>query len=103
ASGKILDADVIFNGAYSFAVLGRAQREMNSGISRLSTTDGISHEVEVSPEGVIYDLHHVIAHELGHTLGMNDEMERHDALMYKYTAPNDPSMRTPTPDDINGL
>ena len=68
-----------------------------------STTDTVTHEEEVSDVGSLYDLHHVIAHELGHSLGMNDEMERKDALMYRYTAPNDASMREPASDDVAGL
>jgi hypothetical protein len=34
---------------------------------------------------------------------MNDEMERKDALMYRYSAPNDATMRAPASDDIAGL
>jgi hypothetical protein len=45
----------------------------------------------------------VIAHELGHSLGMNDEMGRKDALMYRYSAPNDATIRQPASDDIAGL
>jgi hypothetical protein len=106
ATGKILDADIIFNGKYRFAVLGSDaphETEHNLLGARPSTTDTVTHEEEVSEVGSLYDLHHVIAHELGHSLGMNDEMERKDALMYRYTAPNDASMREPGSDDVAGL
>ncbi len=107
ATGKILDADVIFNGSYKFAVLGEAPTEevaAQTGGPRPSATDGIAHDDHVDERtDAIYDLHHVIAHELGHSLGMNDEMERKDALMYRYSAPNDASMREPATDDIAGL
>jgi hypothetical protein len=110
ATGKILDADIIFNGSYRFAVLGsETPHETAHSVSaagagaRPSTTDTITHEEEISDVGSLYDLHHVIAHELGHSLGMNDEMERKDALMYRYTAPNDASMREPASDDVAGL
>jgi hypothetical protein len=101
SSGKILDADVIFNGSYNFAVLG----EGNVGdVTKLSSTDGISHTDEPTGDpATVYDLHHVIAHETGHSLGMNDEMERKDALMYRYTSPNDATLRQPASDDISGL
>lgn len=107
ASGKILDADIVFNGAYSFAVLSDVttptQKASKAG-THPSTTDGISHDEEASAApGTVYDLHHVVAHELGHSLGMNDEMGRKDALMYRYSAPNDASMRAPATDDIEGL
>jgi len=107
ATGKILDADVIFNGSYRFAVLGEAQPLENSPPTAdlgPSTTDGITHgDTIVGDDSALYDLHHVVAHELGHSLGMNDEMERKEALMYRYTAPNDASLREPGSDDISGL
>ena len=34
---------------------------------------------------------------------MNDEMERKDALMYRYSSPNDATLRAPATDDIEGL
>ena len=45
----------------------------------------------------------MVAHELGHSLGMNDEMDRKDALMYRYSSPNDATLRAPASDDIAGL
>lgn len=111
ASGKILDADVIFNGAYSFEVLEAPgtpdfARKESPTAAHPSNTDGISHDGETTIDRSresVYDLHHVIAHELGHSLGMNDEMGRKDALMYRYSAPNDASIRQPGSDDIAGL
>jgi hypothetical protein len=105
-TGKILDADVIFNGKYTFQVLSApkpptlADRETDTHIS---STDGIAHDDASISQDTVYDLHHVIAHELGHSLGMNDELGRKDALMYRYSAPNDASIRSPAPDDIAGL
>lgn len=110
ASGRILDADIIFNGSYKFAVLAAANAEepptlLQAGLTKISNTDGISHVQEETPSGdqSIYDLQHVIAHELGHSLGMNDEMEKKEALMYRYSAPYDATMRAPASDDIAGL
>src|SRR5688572_9416423 len=108
-SGRILDADVIFNGSYKFEVLAengtRAGVTREEGLAHPSNTDNIGHEdeeQEVTADN-IYDLHHVIAHEVGHSVGMNDEMQRRDALMYRYSAPNDATMRSPASDDIAGL
>jgi hypothetical protein len=109
ASGRILDADVIFNGAYSFAVLsdsGEADLGKEESSITPSATDAVAHDDEESVQQdnvAVYDLHHVVAHELGHSLGMNDEMGRKDALMYRYSAPNDATMRQPASDDIAGL
>jgi hypothetical protein len=108
ASGRILDADIIVNGAYKFAVLQTAadvakQEHVVTG-AHPSNTDGITHVDEPSTStDTVYDLHHVVAHELGHSLGMNDEMQRKDALMYRYSSPNDTSLRAPATDDIEGL
>ena len=110
-SGAILDADVVFNGNYAFKVLEAASaielaREESPTAARPSNTDTITHDGEVDADRSrehVYDLHHVIAHELGHSLGMNDEMGRKDALMYRFSAPNDASIRAPGSDDIAGL
>jgi hypothetical protein len=118
ANGRILDADVIFNGAYRFAVLeeNKPWDATHLPVVRISSeepTDGDETHDEAVPRSTntitndeevsVYDLHHVVAHELGHALGMNDEMNRKDALMYRYSAPNDPSLRQPASDDIAGL
>ncbi len=107
ASGRILDADIVVNGVYKFEVLQEsgasrpAPREVSS--AHPSNTDGIAHQDEAISLDTVYDLHHVVAHELGHSLGMNDEMQRKDALMYRYSAPNDATLRAPASDDIAGL
>lgn len=110
ATGRILDSDVIFNGVYSFQVLDppgdlAEHSRRDDGSTHPSNTDGIVHDDAPSTEEVTdtYDLHHVIAHELGHSLGMNDEMGKLDALMYRYSAPNDATIRAPASDDIAGL
>ncbi|MBX3233936.1 MAG: matrixin family metalloprotease [Labilithrix sp.] len=103
ASGKILDADVVFNGAYAFEVLPHEGTTKTTKGAAL-VGDVVEHdEHDAGDLSLVYDLHHVVAHELGHSLGMNDEMGVHDALMYRYTAPNDPSIREPADDDITGL
>lgn len=100
-SGRVLDADVIVNGRYHFAVLPADARKTD----RIQSMDGIGHEdSEEEPTEIdVYDLHHVVAHEAGHTLGMNDETDKHDTLMYRYSSANDASIRTPVGDDIEGL
>lgn len=106
-SGRILDADIIVNGIYKFAVLQEsgavAPAPKDASGAHPSNTDGIAHQDEDTSLDTVYDLHHVVAHELGHSLGMNDEMQRKDALMYRYSAPNDATLRAPASDDIAGL
>ncbi len=102
ASGKILDADVIVNGAYAFAVLDTSRIFVTNVAPR--NTDAISHaDAREGVDGEIYDLYHVVAHEFGHSLGMNDELEREGSLMYKYTNPDDATLREPESDDLQGL
>lgn len=102
-SGRILDADIVFNGIYDFAVL-PAPEDLDRRYAHPSNTDGITHdEQEELVSGATYDLPHVVAHELGHSLGMNDEHDNDAALMYRYSAPNDATLRQPASDDIAGL
>ena len=108
-SGTILDADVVFNGAYAFAVLATPSTAGPSNeVSTVtpSATDGTRHgdeALEVRGTLSTYDLQHVVAHELGHSLGMNDELAKPTSLMYRYSAPNDATVRTPSSDDVDGL
>ncbi len=108
-SGRILDADIIVNGSYQFAVLPAPEdvvdvaRQGGPAGAHPSSTDGVTHQDQGQSYESVYDLHHVVAHELGHTLGMNDEMDRTDSLMYRYSSPNDATVRVPASDDIAGL
>jgi hypothetical protein len=106
-TGKIMDADMIVNGIYNFAVLPATETyaAMLNPSDAPTDTDAVSHS---SGDGVngdidVYDLHHVVAHELGHSLGMNDELALTHSLMYRYSEPNDASTRSPGSDDIAGL
>ena len=104
-SGRIMDADVIVNGIYNFKVLPPPNGEQRLDSAPLpSNTDVITHVDEGSNNITdVYDLHHVVAHELGHSLGMNDELQKTTSLMYRYSEPNDATMRQPAADDIAGL
>ncbi len=103
ATGRILDADVIVNGAYKFAILADGAVPKNQGTTP-STTDSVTHTGEVAEDATaVYDVPHVLAHELGHTLGMNDELQRKEALMYRYSTANMATRRAPATDDIAGL
>jgi hypothetical protein len=105
ASGKILDADVVFNGIYAFKVMDPKADKTGSAIPTLAGgTDTVTQDgADQGDLDSTYDLHHVVAHELGHSLGMNDEMGNKSALMYRYTAPNDATLQAPASDDITGL
>ena len=86
-SGQILDADIVVNGKYTFGWLPNTATQATAAVG----------------SGDIYDIEHVLAHESGHALGLSDELERSDVLMFRYSSPNDASMRLPTGDDKAGL
>ncbi len=77
-SGDIVDADIVVNGKYAFGRIGEVTRDA-------------------------YDLVHVSGHELGHTLGLGDEGELEEALMFGYTKSGDMTRRNPGNDDIEGV
>jgi hypothetical protein len=100
ATGDIIDADLVVNGTYSFAVL--AASAMPADNASPVSTDGAptSHE---SHQKSPFDLFHVLAHETGHSLGLADEPIDQLAVMYGFTDPGDASARDPTIDDVDGV
>lgn len=96
-TGEIVDADIVVNGKYKFAVLPETSTTLHT-----TNTDGIVHSDEEASPDKIYDIHHVLAHETGHSLGLNDEEADGTVLMYRYSAPNDTSIREPQEDDRSG-
>ena len=95
-TGEILDADIVVNGVYAFAVLAADARSTGEtaismeGATTLAATAGT------------FDLFHVVAHETGHSLGLGD-VASGDAVMYAYTTPGDAAYRAPVGDDEAGL
>jgi hypothetical protein len=102
ANGHALDADLIINGRYDFAVL-------DPSATAATGTKPISNEMPIfvfdPSEGhkTQFDLHHVMAHELGHSLGLADEKVDNTALMYLYTFPGAALPRAPSTDDTSGV
>lgn len=78
-TGRILDADIVLNGKFK---LGRI---------------GIGDDTDE------YDVNRVVAHEMGHALGLSDEPAREDALMFPYVAPSAVLLSAPARDDVAGL
>lgn len=103
-SGRILDADIVVNGAYTFA-LPDGHHAPAIGTRSVDTEAIGDAEGEDVAESVhrAFDFQHVIAHELGHSLGLSDEVRLEDALMYRYSAPNMQLRRAPHDDDVAGL
>jgi hypothetical protein len=96
-NGNALDADIVINGRYRFAVL-PAGSVAASGAQPVSNEGAL-----LSPSSAPFDLLHVSAHELGHSLGLADETDDNSALMFLYSAPGAASPRTPESDDSSGI
>jgi Matrixin len=101
-TGHILDADIVFNGMYSFAVLPEGSAP---GADAPSVTNDGTDAVGGFSAATLgnFDVAHVVAHETGHALGMSDEMVSPTPLMFLYSQPGDASHRLPTSDDLRGI
>jgi hypothetical protein len=96
ATGHILDTDIVVNADHAFAVLPASARASTN--SPLVSTEGSS-----GASSQVFDLTHVMAHEVGHSLGLADEATNAAALMYPYTRAGDASVRAPGSDDLSGI
>jgi hypothetical protein len=94
-TGEIIDTDIVINGVHGFAVL--AAGAQASGPAVALDAQGATG----APDGP-FDVEHVVAHEMGHALGLAD-VEGDGAVMFAYTAPGDPSHRGPQADDLAGI
>lgn len=81
-TGEILDADIVVNGAYAFAVLAAGAR------SEGATPMPVEGATSIVATAGTFDLFHVLAHETGHALGLGDTGDD-NAVMYAYTTPGD--------------
>jgi hypothetical protein len=97
STGHILDTDIVINADHAFAVLPADARPAKN--SPLVSTEGNSKE----GASQVFDLTHVAAHEVGHSLGLADESTNAAALMYPYTRAGDASVRVPGSDDVSGI
>ncbi len=88
ATGAVLEADIVLNGRYE---LGR----VDPSAKRPST--------DAEDDASVYDVDRVVAHEMGHALGLSDELANEDALMYPFVPRAAVLRATPDADDVAGL
>jgi hypothetical protein len=103
STGVILDADIVVNGEHAFAVLASSARAPDGATPVLNEGSSPQGEGEGVDGGPRFDLEHVAAHELGHSLGLGDVRDQAGEVMYAFTLPGDSSYRAPASDDVDGL
>jgi hypothetical protein len=95
-TGEILDADIVVNGVYAFAVLAADARSVGAAPISLEGATTLAASLGT------FDLLHVLVHETGHSLGLGDVGDD-NAVMYAYTTPGDAAYRAPVEDDQAGM
>jgi hypothetical protein len=106
--GRILDADIVVSGGFRFGVLDANARAEGAGSRGKAVPDDTTEPEPTAATPILapddaFDLGHVLAHEMGHLLGLADTKDDATAVMYRMTAPNDTSRRTPNGDDVAGV
>jgi len=101
-TGQILDTDIVLNGIYAFAILPDGSTAAPGAPQVANEAGGAAGSFDEADVGQ-FDVAHVVAHETGHALGMDDEMVNPSPLMFLYTQPGDASRRAPTSDDFAGI
>ena len=112
-TGAIVDADIVINGLYDFAVLPSGARAAAGAIAITNEPPAGTDVGPANPFGLavgatndgtaVFDLLHVLAHESGHVLGLRDSEDDASDVMYPYTFPGDASRRAPSSDDLAGI
>lgn len=101
-STDIVDTDIVVSRDYAFAML-PATAEPPAGALTLSNEASPGAHGHDREDDVTFDLQHLLAHEVGHSLGMGDTTSDTGALMYAYSVAGSPSPRQPTSDDTAGV
>jgi matrixin len=100
-TGEIVDTDIVVNGTHAFGVLPAGATPPSGAVA--VSNEGGSEDDSTGQDHMAFDFQHVVAHEVGHALGLLDSTDDDSALMYAYTKPNDAAVRAPAEDDMSGI
>ncbi len=101
ASGRILDADIVVNGAdHKWGVLElkgdevktKSDKKPNGKADETPRAKTFAANLEAASKGV-FDLQNVMSHEVGHTLGLPEDYKELDATMYASSPPGETKKR----------
>jgi hypothetical protein len=99
-NGRILDADVIVNGAYKFGAVSAVDESASGKKPDATKADD---KKKSSVTATVYDLQSVLTHEFGHVLGLKDDATNGVATMYVYSSPGEVNKRDLDVSDVSAL
>ncbi len=98
-TGNVVDADIVLSAAHELAALPRRAGTVVSAGSGKRGRDAHA----IAEEDARFDVGWVLAHEMGHALGLGDDPSEAAALMYPYVAPDLAGPVAPTEADLAGI
>jgi hypothetical protein len=115
-TGDVVDADIVLNAKHDLEALPRRATTKTSakGAGAGSKADEDEHEAtpgasrpkdahSLPMDAARYDVAWVLAHEVGHAMGLGDDPDAPAALMYPYVAPDLAGPAAPTSADLDGI
>lgn len=97
-TGGIVDADIVLSAGHELTALPRASAKVVAAGKRAARD---AHAI--AADDARFDVGWVLAHEMGHALGLGDDPAEDAALMFPYVAPDLAGPVAPTEADLAGI